>query len=250
MVLNIGIFPLSAGAEGAVEIAPSQRADATARVWGKLLRCVADDACIHLIFEEAAAEAVLAGKDRPRLHVQALLAVTEFPRRKPRRVAKFFLGEVVGQSRLNLMLPETEAWVEGKVRIEIAGGRIKAVVERVIGLCRRPSKVDRLKENIGEAGRLRGRVEEIGVESRIEHGNHKRQPVVGSEDLLLRRQAVCNDHAADVDIGAEDGIAIGTFDGLDGLCQPKRSSIEPRGRRGAIFEPSEASDVMAKLLAR
>ena len=58
MMPDIRIFSLGAGTEAAVELAAKQRVDSTAGVRGELLRRIADDAGVHLVFEEAAPQAV------------------------------------------------------------------------------------------------------------------------------------------------------------------------------------------------
>jgi hypothetical protein len=82
LVLDVGIFPLSAGTEAAVEVAPKKRIDAAAGVSGELLRGIANDACVHLVFEESTAEGVLAREDGSGFNISAKLRLVDFPGRE------------------------------------------------------------------------------------------------------------------------------------------------------------------------
>ena len=236
LVLDVGVLPFTSGTETAVKIAAKQRVDVAARVRGELLRGVADNACIHLVLEKAPAEAIFAGEDWAGFDVSAELAMVDFPGGEAGDIPKLFLVDVVGHARLDLVLPETEAGIERRVGIEISARGIKAVVGGIVGVALCPAEVDRLEEDVGETGRYVGGVEEVGVESGVEHRDHEGPSVVSAENLLRQSHAVCSDGTANVDVGLQDGIAIRALDGVNRLYQAKGSSIETGRRRGAVFE--------------
>lgn len=88
----------------------------------------------------------------------------------------------------------------------------------------------------------------LGIKPGVEHGNHESDPVVSTENLLLRDYAISGNDSANVNVRLENRVAIRTFDGVNKLDQTKCSCIEARRRAGAVFKTGEAADVMAQLL--
>jgi hypothetical protein len=86
------------------------------------------------------AEAVLAGEDGTRLDVDAGLAVVDLPGGEAGGIPELLLIEGIGCAGLNLVFPEAEAGIERQVGIEVAGGRIEAVVDNVVGAAPSPSR--------------------------------------------------------------------------------------------------------------
>lgn len=248
LVLDVGILPLASGPKASIKISADQRADGAAGIRGELLRGVANDAGVHLVFEEAAAKAVFAGEDRTGLDVSAQLAVVDLPGREARNVPKLLLVDVVCQTRLDLVLPEAQAGIERRVGVEVSAGSVEAVVDGVIRLSLLPAQVNRLEEDVGDSSGLSRSVEEVGVESSVEHRDHEGPSVLSAKDLLLRSHAIRSDDAANVDIRFENGIAIWALDRVNRLRHAEGSSVETRRRRGAVFEAGKTSDIVPQLL--
>jgi hypothetical protein len=247
-VLDVGILPLASGPEAAVEIAANQGADVAAGIRGQLLRGIADNAGVHLVFKETSAEAVLAGEDRPGLDIAAQFALVDLPCGEQRGVPELLLVGIVCQARLDLVLPETQAWVQRRIRVVVPAGGVPALVDRVIGLVLVPSKPNGFEEDVRNPGGFGGGVEEVGVEPGVKHRDHKCEAVISAEDLLRQNDIVRSDDAADIDIGPQYCIAARALNRVNRLNQAKSGSVKAGRSRGSIFKAGETSDVVPQLL--
>ena len=95
-----------------------------------------------------------------------------------------------------------------------------------------------------------GGVEKVGVESGVEHWNHEGEPELSPEDLLLGGNHVSGGGAANIDIGLQSSIPAGAFNRIDVLNQAEGGGVEVGGCGGAVFETSEAPDIVTKSAER